>query len=86
MPALTDDAQVIASEIVTNALAAVLPTTAGLTILYAIHALTPSQLRISVWDVCAMRRPDVFPVQPGGTWRNVSGSDGLPESERCRGQ
>jgi anti-sigma regulatory factor (Ser/Thr protein kinase) len=49
--ALTDDAQVIASEIVTNALAAVLPTTAGLTILYAIHARTPSQLRISVWDI-----------------------------------
>jgi anti-sigma regulatory factor (Ser/Thr protein kinase) len=51
MLALTDDAQVIASEIVTNALAAVLPTTVGLTIVYAIHALTPSQLRISVWDI-----------------------------------
>jgi hypothetical protein len=26
--------------------------------------------------LCATRRSAVFPVQPGGTWREVSGSDG----------
>jgi transposase len=31
---------------------------------------------------CAMRRLVVFPVQPGGTRREVPGSDGLPGSER----
>jgi hypothetical protein len=31
---------------------------------------------------CAARRPDVFPVQPGGTRREVLGSNGLPGSER----
>jgi len=42
-------------------------------------------LQVEVWDKCAVRRPDVFPIQSGGTWRCVSGPDGLPESERCRG-
>ena len=36
--------------------------------------------------LCATRRSTVFPVQPGGTWREVSGSDGLPGAERLRGQ
>lgn len=36
--------------------------------------------------LCATRRSVVFPVQPGGTWREVSGSDGLPSAERLRGQ
>ena len=36
--------------------------------------------------LCATRRSAVFPVQPGGTWREVSGSDGLPGAERLRGQ
>ena len=31
---------------------------------------------------CATRRPVVSPVQPGGTRREVPGSDGLPGSER----
>ena len=31
---------------------------------------------------CAMRRLVVFPAQPGGTRREVPGSDGLPGSER----
>ncbi len=31
---------------------------------------------------CAMRRPVISPVQPGGTWREVPGSDGLPGPER----
>ena len=35
---------------------------------------------------CAARRFVVFPAEPGGTRREVLGSDGLPESERCRGQ
>ncbi len=38
------------------------------------------------WDMCAARRPDVYPVQPGGIRRYIPGSDGLPESERCREQ
>jgi SRSO17 transposase len=36
--------------------------------------------------LCATRRSAVFPAQPGGTWREVSGSDGLPGAERLRGQ
>lgn len=36
--------------------------------------------------MCAARRPVVSPVQPGGTWREVPGSNGLPEAERLRGQ
>jgi putative transposase len=35
---------------------------------------------------CAARRSVVFPVQPGGTRREVPGSDGLPGIERRREQ
>jgi hypothetical protein len=35
---------------------------------------------------CAARRFAVFPVQPGGTRREVPGLDGLPGAERLRGQ
>ena len=35
---------------------------------------------------CAARRFTVFPVQQGGTWRDVSGSDVLPGAERLREQ
>ena len=35
---------------------------------------------------CAARRPVVFPAQPGGIRREVPGSNGLPGSERLRGQ
>ena len=35
---------------------------------------------------CAARRSVVFPVQPGGIRREVPGSNGLPGSERLRGQ
>ena len=48
--ALTTDAETIASEIVTNACAAVPPGSAGLTIIYAIHA-QPTGLHIRVWDI-----------------------------------
>jgi SRSO17 transposase len=37
-------------------------------------------------DLCATRRPVVSPAQLGGTWRKVSGSDGLPGAEKLRGQ
>ena len=37
-------------------------------------------------DLCATRRPVVFPTQLGGTRREVPGSDGLPGAERLRGQ
>jgi hypothetical protein len=33
-------------------------------------------------DLCATRRPAVFPAQPGGTRREVPGPDGLPGAER----
>ena len=36
--------------------------------------------------LCAARRFAVFPVQPGGIRREVPGSNGLPGSERLRGQ
>jgi hypothetical protein len=32
-----------------------------------------------------MRRSDVSPVQPGGTWKEVPGPDDLPEPETVRG-
>ena len=35
---------------------------------------------------CAARRSTVFPVQQGGTWRDVPGSDALPGAERLRGK
>jgi transposase InsO family protein len=35
---------------------------------------------------CATRRVVVSPAQPGGTRREVPGSDGLPDAERLRGQ
>jgi hypothetical protein len=37
-------------------------------------------------SLCAARRFAVFPVQPGGIRREVPGSNGLPGSERLRGQ
>ena len=36
--------------------------------------------------LCATRRPVASPAQPGGTRREVLGSDGLPGSERLREQ
>jgi SRSO17 transposase len=36
--------------------------------------------------LCATRRSVISPAKPGGTWREVSGSDGLPSAERLRGQ
>jgi hypothetical protein len=34
---------------------------------------------------CAMRRSDVSPVQPGGTWKEVPGPDDLPDPETVMG-
>jgi hypothetical protein len=50
MQALTPDAELIASELVTNALARVPRDATGLAIIYAIHA-APTGLRLSVWDI-----------------------------------
>ena len=50
MASLTEDAEIIATEIVTNAINAVPPGTTGLAIVYAIHA-TPPGLRIYTWDI-----------------------------------
>ena len=41
--------------------------------------------KVERWQ-CATRRMVVSPVQPGGTRREVPGSDGLPDAERLRGQ
>ncbi len=41
---------------------------------------------ISMREKCAVRRFVVSPAQPGGTWRNVPGSTGLPSRESSRGQ
>ena len=37
---------------------------------------------IAAYRECAARRPVVSPAQPGGTRREVLGSNGLPGSER----
>ncbi len=37
---------------------------------------------IASYRECAARRPVVSPAQPGGTRREVLGSNGLPGSER----
>jgi hypothetical protein len=47
------------------------------------HQLTYRQTERTL---CAARRFAVFPAQPGGTRREVPGSNGLPGSERLRGQ
>ncbi|MGZ4184816.1 MAG: nuclease-related domain-containing protein [Solirubrobacteraceae bacterium] len=45
-------------------------------------AIAPTGLAVVIETKCAARRPVVFPVQPGGTRREVLGSNGLPGSER----
>jgi len=42
----------------------------------------PDAIQVADRWQCAMRRLVVFPAQPGGTRREVLGSDGLPGSER----
>jgi transposase len=42
----------------------------------------PEAIQVADRWQCAMRRLVVFPAQPGGTRREVLGSDGLPGSER----
>jgi hypothetical protein len=45
-------------------------------------AIAPTGVAFAIETKCAARRPVVSPVQPGGTRREVPGSDGLPGSER----
>ena len=45
-------------------------------------AIAPTGVAFVVETKCAARRSVVSPVQPGGTRREVLGSDGLPGSER----
>ena len=45
-------------------------------------AIAPIGIAFAVETKCAARRPVVSPVQPGGTRREVLGSNGLPGSER----
>ena len=46
----------------------------------------PGAVQVSDRWQCAMRRLAVFPAEPGGTRREVLGSDGLHGAERRRGQ
>lgn len=45
-------------------------------------AIAPTGVAFAIETKCAARRPVVSPAQPGGTRREVLGSDGLPGSER----
>jgi hypothetical protein len=45
-------------------------------------ALAPTGVGFAIETECAARRPVVSPAQPGGTRREVLGSNGLPGSER----
>jgi hypothetical protein len=45
-------------------------------------AIAPTGVAFAIETKCAARRPVVSPVQPGGTRREVLGSNGLPGSER----
>ena len=45
-------------------------------------AIAPTGVAVAIETKCAARRPVVSPVQPGGTRREVLGSNGLPGSER----
>ncbi len=45
-------------------------------------AIAPNGVAVVIETKCAARRPVVSPVQPGGTRREVLGSNGLPGSER----
>jgi hypothetical protein len=45
-------------------------------------AIAPTAIAFAIETKCAARRPVVSPVQPGGTRREVLGSNGLPGSER----
>ena len=45
-------------------------------------AIAPTGIAVAIETKCAARRPVVSPVQPGGTRREVLGSNGLPGSER----
>ena len=45
-------------------------------------AIAPTRVAFAIETKCAARRLVVSPVQPGGTRREVLGSDGLPGSER----
>ena len=45
-------------------------------------AISPTGIVVAIETKCAARRPVVSPVQPGGTRREVLGSNGLPGSER----
>ena len=45
-------------------------------------AIAPTGIAVAIETKCAARRPVVSPAQPGGTRREVLGSNGLPGSER----
>jgi hypothetical protein len=45
-------------------------------------AISPTGIAVAIETKCAARRPVVSPAQPGGTRREVLGSNGLPGSER----
>lgn len=78
--ALTDDAEAIASELATNAVAAVPPGSAGLAIVYAIHA-DPAGLHIYTWDVGPGHPRPAPPNADAETGRGLAIVDALTNSE-----
>jgi transposase len=48
----------------------------------AVRDALPQAIQVADRWQCAMRRLVVSPVEPGGTRREVLGSDGLPGAER----
>ncbi len=79
LPALTADAEAIASEIVTNACAAVPPGSAGVTIIYTIHA-TPTGLHIYTWDIGPGQPRPAHPDADAETGRGLTIIDALTNS------
>ncbi|MEV0184571.1 transposase [Streptomyces sp. NPDC050625] len=51
----------------------------------AVREAAPGAQEVADRWQCAMRRLVVSPVQPGGIWREVLGSDGLPNPETVMG-
>jgi hypothetical protein len=51
----------------------------------AVRDALPNAVQVADRWQCAMRRLVVSPAQPGGTWKEVLGSAGLPGAERRRG-
>jgi hypothetical protein len=79
MPALSDDAVAIASELATNAVAAVPPGLHWPDLIYAIHA-QPTGLRICTWDIGPGHPRPSHPHADAETGRGLAIIDALTNS------